>query len=196
MNQSALLMFDQPWSSQFPRCLVSLSIEYLESVTIVRGAVGLTVCRVATIAASSPIWLDWALPGTRIALFDGLFFPNHIPLPHVASSFPFRRQQPSVYTVVWSICWPCSLLRFLMRYAGSVMVVWFLLVRILKHSSSDPLAVMVGSKIISSPFSIDAFSFFSFLLCVKVKPSFLGWSYRLYKSSLIPVISLASCAQL
>jgi hypothetical protein len=62
-----------------------------------RGVVGSVICRATMIAAISPIWLEWLVPGTLIARLGGLFWLCQIPLPQVASNLPFRRQQPSVY---------------------------------------------------------------------------------------------------
>ena len=104
-------------------------------------------------AASSPIWFDCWVPGTLTTLFLGSFSPNQIPLPQVASSLLFLLQLPSVYTVIGFASCPCSHLGFAILYAGC----WGspgLLARTRKHSSSEFLDVIVGSKYISSPFSI------------------------------------------
>lgn len=69
---------------------------YRESVVIVRGVVGSIDWRAMTIAAISPVWLDWYGPGTRIALLSGWLSSNHMPLPQTAFSFPFSLHEPSV----------------------------------------------------------------------------------------------------
>ena len=134
-SQGLLLISVHPLSSQVFRCFVSPSIVYRESDMIVSGAVGSAVWRATTMAAISPVWLVWGEPGTLIARFRGWFSPNHTPLPLFASSLPLLVQEPSVYTVIGSMCWPCSSLGFWSRKAGSAGVV-VELVSTRKHSSS------------------------------------------------------------
>ena len=167
------LTLTHPLSSHVPRCFIRPSMAYLESDTMVSGIVGSVCWRAITMAASSPIWFDCWVPGILTALFLGSFSPNHIPLPQVASSLPFLLQLPSVYTVIGFVSCPCSRLGFTILYAGC----WGLpglSARTRKHSSSEFLDVIVGSKYISSSFSIIAFWFFSNLLWVRVSPSFAG----------------------
>ena len=154
-SQVLLLIFVHPLSSQVFRCFVSPSIAYRESDIIVRGVVGSAIWRATVMAAISPVWLVWWVPGTLIARFSGWSSPNHTPLPLFASSLPFFTQEPSVYTIIGSMCWPRSGLGFWSRRAGSVGVV-VESVSTRKHSSSVPRAVTVGLKRISSPFAIFA----------------------------------------
>ena len=167
------LTLTHPLSSHVPRCFIRPSMAYLESDTMVSGIVGSVCWRAITMAASSPIWFDCWVPGILTALFLGSFSPNHIPLPQVASSLLFLLRLPSVYMVIGFVSYPCSRLGFTNLYAGCRGSPG-LSARTRKHSSSEFLDVIVGSKYISSPFSIIAFWFFSNLLWVRVSPSFAG----------------------
>ena len=167
---------------------------HLESDIMVSGMVGSDCWRAIIMATSSPIWFDCCSPGTLIALFLGLFSPNHMPLPQAASSLPFLRQLLSVYTVIRAVSCPCSRLGFVNLYAGCCGSFGFP-ARIQKHSSSEFLVVIVGLNSIWSPFSIAAFWFFSDLLWVRVSPSFGGCKAMLYFSSVRPVMSRAVVAQ-
>ena len=125
-----------------------------------------------------------------MAWFLGLLSLNQTPLPQAASSLPFLRQLPSVYTVSGSVAWPCSRRGLLSLYAGSRFL-FVLSPSTRKHSSRECREVIVGSNVISSPFSTFALLFFSSRLWVRVRSSFLGWSRMLYLSSVNPVMSLA-----
>ena len=93
--QSAFGTLGHPESSHWGSELVRHPMTYRESVTIVRSAFRGVDFNATTTAANSPIWLDWAWPGTCIARFSGWLSANHTP-PHLALSVPFCRQEPSV----------------------------------------------------------------------------------------------------
>src|SRR5260221_6146867 len=167
LKRGAFFIAIHPSFSHVSRCVVSPSITYFESVMIFRGWRGSATFSAAITAAISPTWLDCASPGTRIAWFLWSPGPNHIPLPHLASFFPFFRHAPSVYTVI-SLdlgIGPCA--RYLLAGA-SVSLVGSVNTR--KHSARSSLHVIVGSKVISL-LSILAISFLIFLVLVRDSPS-------------------------
>lgn len=137
-----------PVSSQCGRCLVKLSMAYLESVTKVIGMYGSVRCSASSIADSSAIWFECFCPGILKARFLGWFSPIHIPHPLCAFSFPLFKHEPSVKMVMLS----CMRLRPLVgacRRCAGVSDVLFGSRKILKHSDRLDRIVTVGSKRIS-----------------------------------------------
>lgn len=146
LKRSVLLMPIHPLFSQLGRCSVRPSITYLESVTILSLRKFGVTSAVAMTAMSSPTWFDWCGPGTFIALFSLCSLPNHIPLLHFASTFPFFIHAPSVNTVILFVSRFIPLVRFLM---AEVSVIFAKSVKMWKHSASESLQVIIGSKIMS-----------------------------------------------
>ena len=97
-------------------------------------------------AEISPIWLDWALPGTLIALFHSWFGLIQIPLPHFAFSFPLLKQAPSVYI---AISWCVRLGPHGCNLSAGMLVALLGFVKMRKHSDRSFLQVVDGSKIIA-----------------------------------------------
>lgn len=111
---------------------------------------------------SLPTWFDWSRPGTFMALFSLWSLPNHMPLLHLASTLPLFMHTLPVKTVILFISRFIPLVRFLMAgvsdiFAGSV--------KIQKHSASEFLHVIVGSKVTSLSVC-SAILFLAFLLGV------------------------------
>src|SRR5258708_4989545 len=100
-------------------------------------------CIPMMMAVSLPTWLDWSFPGTLTTLFLGSSGLNQIPLLHLASSFPFLKQAPSMYMVTLS--WRALTWSFVGRWAGTLVILWGS-VKIRKHSVVSSLAVIEGSN--------------------------------------------------
>lgn len=81
LKKFAFFILIQPASSHQLRCVVSPSMTYFESVTIMCGTKWGTVWMAAIVATSSPIWLECWVPGVHRALFPWLLSSNHIPPP-------------------------------------------------------------------------------------------------------------------
>ena len=140
---------------------------YFESVFIVRGQkVGIMVAVLIT-AAISPTWFDCSVPGIHIEVLRSLFGFIHMPLPHLAFSFPLSKHAPSVYTVTaWLgrlIPDACLLLTgdWESRLGSA---------KILKHSVRSVLQAISGSNIVFSLFSSAAI-LQAFLVWVREKLS-------------------------
>lgn len=152
-NRLAFLTPIQPLLSHSFRCFVRPWMMYFESVLIIRGQkVGISVAALI-MAASSPTWFDWSVPGICKDVLRGCTGLIQMPLPHITFSFPLLKQALSVYTVIdWSgrvSPGACLLLTgALDNLVG--------LVNIRKHSAKSVLHAISVSNIVLSLFSFAA----------------------------------------
>jgi len=158
-------------SSQVSRWEVSPFITYRESVTILTGVHVLMDCSATSTTAISPTWLDCSGPRIFIAQFSGWFSSIHIPLPHVAFSFPLFMQEPSIMTL--SLCVGLLVTGIQSWYAG-ICITLSGSVKMRKHSDRLFFMVTDGLNRILPCFCFIAREFFSRHWCVSVRLSFLG----------------------
>jgi len=183
LSQAAFGTSTQAESSCWSRVCVRLCITYLESVIIVRSADGGEACSATTTAAISPVWLDCAGPGTRIALFRGCPSASHIPAPQVALCWPLWRHEPSVKIVSGAMVPSRG-----KRSAGREGI--GLVAKILKQSDKLVRVVTDGLKMSSSPFATFALAFFSRRRWVRVRPSFWDGAVGLnFRDKLVEIAS-------
>src|SRR5258708_5173683 len=165
---------------------------YLESEMISSGKKIGTSWMATIVVASSPIWFDWAGPGTLKARFHGSLWPNHMPLLHFAFIFLLLVHALLVNTLVF---WCLLSASFLWCWAGNFDI-FSGSVKIWKHLVMLFLLVMVRSKTID-PFSCFALRLSAFLHLIRERLSWCSFGFSGFSLGIVILILVkASSVQL